>query len=81
MSIRSINKYKPGLKRKALIVFDYIIADVISKERFSQIVTKLCLRGGKLNIFTVFIIQYYFQVPKDVRLNFVHFFIIKIPNN
>ena len=28
----------------------------------------------------VFITQSYFKVPKDVRLNTSHFFIVKIPN-
>ena len=43
-------------------------------------VTELFIRGIKLNISTVFIRQSYFKVPKDVRLNSTHFFIIKIPN-
>ena len=34
----------------------------------------------KLNISIVFITQSYFKVPKDVRLNSTHFFIMKIPN-
>ena len=38
------------------------------------------IRGRKLNISIVFIIQSYFKVPKDVRLNSTHFFIMKIPN-
>ena len=42
--------------------------------------TKLCIRGRKLNISLVFITQLYFKVPKDVRLNTSHFFIAKIPN-
>ena len=38
------------------------------------------IRGRNLNISIVFITQSYFKVPKDVRLNFMHFFIMKIPN-
>ena len=38
------------------------------------------IRGRKLNISIVFIMQSYFKVPKDVRLNSTHFFIMKIPN-
>ena len=38
------------------------------------------IRGRKLNISIVFILQSYFKVPKDVRLNSTHFFIMKIPN-
>ena len=33
-----------------------------------------------MNISLVFITQSYFKVPKDVRLNTVHFFLMKIPN-
>ena len=33
-----------------------------------------------INISIVFITQSYFKVPKDVRLNSTHFFIMKIPN-
>ena len=38
------------------------------------------IRGRKLNISIVFITQSYFKVPKGVRLNSTHFFIMKIPN-
>ena len=38
------------------------------------------VRSRKLNISIVFITQSYFKVPKDVRLNSTHFFIMKIPN-
>ena len=33
-----------------------------------------------MNIFPVFITQYYFSVPKEVRLNSMHFLIMKIHN-
>ena len=36
------------------------------------------IRGRKLNISLVFITQSYFPVPKDVRLNRTHYFIMKI---
>ena len=38
------------------------------------------IRGRKINISLVFITQSYFKVPKDVRLNTTHSFIMKIPN-
>ena len=38
------------------------------------------IRGRKLNISIVVITQSYLKVPKDVRLNYTHFFIMKIPN-
>ena len=63
-----------------MIVFDDMIADMISNKKLNPVVTELFIRGRKLNISIVFITQSYFKVPKDVRLNSTHFFILKIPN-
>ena len=57
-----------------------MIADMINNKKLNSIVTELFIRGRKLNISLVFITQSYFKVPKDVRLNTTHFFIINIPN-
>ena len=57
-----------------------MIADMINNKKLNPIVTGLFIRGRKLNISFVFITQSYFKVPKDVRLNSTHFFIMKIPN-
>ena len=57
-----------------------MIADVISNKKLNSIVTELFIRCRKLNISLVFISQSYFKVPKDVRNNSTHFFIMKIPN-
>ena len=51
-----------------------------SNEKLSPIVTELFIRGRKLNISLVFISQSYFKVPKTIRLNATHYFIMKIPN-
>ena len=77
---RNINEYNADKKRKVLIVFDDMIADMINNKKLNSIVTELFIRGRKLNISLVFITQSYFKVPKDVRLNTTHFFIAKIPN-
>ena len=77
---KNIKNYNPGKERKVLIVFDDMIADMINNKKVNPIVTELLIRGRKLNISIVFIIQSYFKVPKDVRLNSTHFFIMKIPN-
>ena len=53
---------------------------MLSNKKLTPIVTELFIRGRKLNIFLVFIIQSYFAVPKDIRLNCKHHFNIKIPN-
>ena len=77
---KNIDEYNPGKKCKILIVFDDIIADMISNKKMNSVVTELFIRGRKLNISLVFITQSYFKVPKDVRLISTHFFIMKIPN-
>ena len=77
---KKIEKYNPGKKRKILIVFDDMIADMINNQKLNLVLTELFIRGRKLNISIVFITQSYFKVPKDVRLNSTHFFIMKIPN-
>ena len=76
----NIDEYNLDKENKMLIVFEYMIADVINNKKLNSIVTELLIRGRKLNIYLVFITQSYFKVPKDVRLNTTHFFIIKVPN-
>ena len=51
-----------------------------SNKNLSPAVTELLFRGRKLNILLVFISQSYFKVPKTIRLNATHYFIMKIPN-
>ena len=76
----NIEDYNPIKKRKILIVFDDMIADMINNNKLNPIVTELFTRGRKLNISIVFITQSYFKVPKDVTLNSTQFFIMKILN-
>ena len=77
---KNTDGYKEDKECKILIVFDDMIADMINNKKLNSIVTELFIRGRKLNISLVFITQSYFKVPKDVRLNSTHFFIMKIPN-
>ena len=77
---KNIEDYNPGKKPKLLIVFDDIIADMINNKKVNPIVTELFIRDRKRNISIAFITQSCFKVPKDVRLNSTHFFIMKIPN-
>ena len=77
---KHIEEYNPEKKRKVLIVFDDMIADMINSKKLNLIITELFIRGRKLNISIVFITQSYFKVPKDVRRNSTHFFIMKISN-
>ena len=57
-----------------------MIADMINNKKLNPIVTELFIRDRKLNISIFFIAQSYFRVPKYVRLNSTHLFIMKIPN-
>ena len=61
-----------------LIVFDDMIADMKSSKKLSPIVTELFLRRRKLNILLVFISKSDFKVPKTIRLNVTHYFMMKI---
>ena len=77
---KNINEYNIDKKRKIMIVFNDMIADMINNKRLNSIVTELFIRGKKLIISFVFVTQSYFKVPKDIRLNSTHFFIMKISN-
>ena len=57
-----------------------MIADIINNKKLNPVVTGLFIRGTKIKISFVFIIQSYFKMPKDVRQNSTRFFIMKIPN-
>ena len=77
---KEIENCNPNNKRKVLIVFDDMIADMTNIKKLNSIVTELFIRGRKINISIVFITQSYCKVPKDVTLNSTHFFIVEIPN-
>ena len=77
---KNIEEYNPNKKRKILIVFDDMIADMLSNKKLNPILTKLFIRGRKLNIYLVFITQSYFAIPKNIRLNSTQYFVMKIPS-
>ena len=77
---KNIEGYNIDKKSKILIVFEDMIADMIHNKKLNPVVTESFTRGRKLKISIVFITPWYSKVPKDVRLNYTHFFIIKIPN-
>ena len=67
-------------RKRLLVVFDDMIADIMTNKKFQAIIKELFIRCRKLNISLVFITQSYFSVPKDVRLNSTHYLIMKINN-
>ena len=76
----NLEDYNPIKRKKVLIVLDDVITDMEGKKKLTTIVAELFLRGTKLSISLVFISQCYFKVPKTIRLNAKHYFIMKIPN-
>ena len=73
-------EYNPNKKRKILIVLDDLIADMLSNKRLNPVVTELFITGRKPNISLVFITQSYFALPKYIRINSTHYFVLKISN-
>ena len=57
-----------------------MIADMKSNKKLSPIVTELFLRRKKSHFSLVFISQSYFKVPKTIRVNTTHYFIMNISN-
>ena len=74
-----INNYNPN-KRKILIVFDDMIADLMANKKCQAILKELFIRCKKISICHVFITQSYSSVPKDIRLKSIYYFIMKINN-
>ena len=74
----NIDDYNPKRKRKILIVFDDMIADIMTSKKFQAIIKELFIR--ELNIPLIFITQPHFSIPKEARLNSTHYLIMKINN-
>ena len=56
----NLEEYGPTKKRRVLIVFDDMIADMESNIKISPTVTGLLLRGRKLTCFHIFIFVFMF---------------------
>ena len=77
----SIEEHNPNEKRKMLIIFYDLIANILKNKKPNPTVTELFIRGRKLSNSLVYITQTYFAVPKNIRENSGHYFIIKIQAN
>ena len=60
----NIDNYSPNRNRQILIVFDDMIADIMTNEKFQSIIKELFIKCRKLNVSLVFIIQSYFLLQK-----------------
>ena len=73
--------YNKNRKKRVLIIFDDMIADIGYNKNFKRKVKNLFLKGRKVNISIVFITQSYFRTLKDLRLNkATHYILMKIGN-
>ena len=76
-----MEEYNPNKKRKKLIVFADGISFKLSNKKFNPLVTESFTKGKKNKKKSlVFITESSFAVPKNIRLNLTHYFVMKIPN-
>ena len=78
--LADINNYNKNRDKKVLIVFDDMIADIEYNKNFKRIIKELFYRARKINVSIAFITQSYFRALKDVRLNNIHYILMKIGN-
>ena len=79
-TLSNIEDYSKKRKRKVLIIFDDMISHVMLDKKAQQILKDLFIRCRKLNISLCFLIQSYFSVPKNVRLNYTNYILFKLNN-
>ena len=77
---KNVKENNVNNKLNISIIFDNMIAGMLSNNKLNSIITELLIRGKILNIYLVFIKQSYFAVPKITRLNSTYYFIMKIAN-
>ena len=65
---KNIKEYNPRIKCRVLVIFDKMIADMISKKNLTQSDWTL-FTVRKLIISLVFITQWNCKVPKDARIS------------
>ena len=61
---KNIDEYNAGKECKILIVFDDMIADMISNKKLNSTVAELFIRDKNLIISLIFIMQWYFKIQK-----------------
>ena len=77
---KNIEENNPNKKRKILIAFDDMVADILSHKKVNPKATELFIRGRNLNISVVFITQSSFAAPEKIRLNLTHYCFMKTRN-
>ena len=61
----NIHNYNSSRKRKILIVFDDMIADILTNKKFQAVIKELFIRSRNLNISLIFIVSFLFQKMLD----------------
>ena len=74
---KNIEGNNPNKKRKILLEFN-VIAEMLIYKKLNLTATELFIRDTKLDVSLDFMIQFYFAVPKNIRLNSTYYFVIKI---
>ena len=77
---KNIEEYNPDKKRKILIVFDDMIADMLSNKKLNPIVAELFISNRKLTFLLFVLDNLILLCKKKIRLISTHYFIRKIPN-
>ena len=75
---KNIEEYNSNKEQKIFIAFGDMIADILSNKKLNPIATELFIRSRKLSISLIFMTQSYFAVPKNIRLNSTHYFVMKL---
>ena len=79
----NIDQYNPNKNRKVLIQFGDMIICIVSKKKLKSMKENKIIYQIQKNSYSssdVFVTQKSFAVPKQIRLNSTHYFIIKSPN-
>ena len=67
-----IEEYNLNEELKLLIVFNFMIADMLSKQKLKQAKAEFLIRDLSWNLLNVYLMslftQYYFPLPKNIRL-------------
>ena len=63
---KMIGEYNLETSKKLMIVFDYIIADIISNRELNPVVTDLLIRDKKLNILLLALRKLFFKLLKEI---------------
>ena len=77
---KNTEEYNSKKKRKILVVFDDIFADMLCDKKNCSNSNWTIYERKKTKYYSFFITQSYFALPKNIRLNSTHYFLMKIQN-